>query len=363
MVIYRLIRFDLKPLGVSELRALRRLAIDPSERQVGIAEQLGVSRPAVSQIWHRLVEERGLCVRSLLDYGTLGFSVLIGWGWSEEDATAVKRFSRWLDTSPFVIAKADALMSTKTDERVYFEVLLPLGKHYSLFLEKLTRFKKRPYNLTVECEPTRTITEHMNLGLFDGSSWDFETGFKFEASIDAARGFTEVLPSDTPFDQRHHFEVSIDIVATAACLARNYYSSAPEVHRYIRALGIPAPSLRTIRRKLSECRKILSLPYIEIKNIGLGPSIIACITDWTKGHKISRFLHSQGHLLPRARISSGKRLVTMDMSIPRDSDWFAFSSSLSNMLKSDGEICTFITEGRVIRRGLKDILPYLFRSE
>ncbi len=339
---------------------LRRLAINPTERQIGIAEQLGVSRSAVSQIWHRLVDERKLRVRSLLDYYLLGFSILIGWAWSEEDAAAVKKFSRWLDANPFVIAKADALMSTKTDERVYFEALLPLGTHHSDFLEKLAKFEKRPYNLTIECEPVSTITEHLNLGLFNGSSWDFTTDFRFEASIDAAREFSEILPANARLDQGPSKEVSPDFLATGACLESDYYTSAAQVYDYMLTLGLSPSSLRTIRRRLSDYRGSLARPYIEIQNIGLGPSILTCVNDLTRGSNVSRLLHSQGHVLPRARILSGSRLVAMDISLPSASDWFGFSISLSNMLKSDAQVSTFITEARIIRKGLVDVLPYLF---
>ncbi|TFG09628.1 Lrp/AsnC family transcriptional regulator [Candidatus Thorarchaeota archaeon] len=350
----------MKPLGPSELRVLRRLALDPTERQVGIAEQLGVSRSAVSQIWNRLTEERSLRVRCLLDYRSLGFSILIGWAWSEEDAAAVEKFSRWLDANPFVIAKADALMSSKTDERVYFEVLLPFGPHHSSFLEKLVRFEKRPYNLTVEYEPVSTITAQTNLGLFNGNSWDFKANFRFEASIDAAREFSEILPAETRLNQGSHPEPSTDILVIGACLENDYYSSAAQVHDCMLTLGLSPPSLRTIRRRLSHYRDQLGTPYIEIQNVGLGPSIIACVDDLTGGSGISRLLHSQGHLLPRARILSGSRLVAMDISLPSGSDWFGFSISLSNMLKSDAQVCTFITKARIIRKGLEDVLPYLF---
>ncbi len=339
---------------------LRRLAINPTERQVGIAEQLGVSRSAVSQIWNRLVDERSLRVRCLLDYYVLGFSILIGWVWSEEDAAAVEKFSRWLDANPFVIAKADALMSTKTDERVYFEVLLPLGRHHSNFLEKLARFEKRPYNLNIECEPVSTITEHLNLGLFNGNSWNFATDFRFEASIDAAREFSEILPANAPLDQGPSRGVSADIHATGACLESDYYSGAAQVYDYMLTLGLSPPSLRTIRRRLSDYRERLARPYIEIQNIGLGPSIVTCVNDLTRGSSVSRLLHTQGHLLPRARILSGSRLMAVDISLPSASDWFGLSISLSNMLKSDAQVSTFITEARIIRKGLKDILPYLF---
>lgn len=353
----------MKQLGFSELRVLRRLAIDPSARQVGIAKQLDVSRSAVSQIWHRLTRERRLRVRSLLDYGMSGFTLLFGWARSEEDVDGLERFSRWLDVSPFVITNAEALMSTMADERVYFEVLLPLGQHRSRFLEQLARFEKRPYNLTIEYEPASTITEHMNLGIFDGSSWAFEEGFKFEASIDAARGFTEIFPADIPLQQSFPSEASAEIVAAAACIEKDYYSSAAQVHNYMHRLGLPSPSPRTLRRKLSDYRESQTLPYIEIQNIGLGLNIIACINDQTQERNVARFLHSQGHLLPRARIVSGRRLVMVDVSLPSTSNWSKFSNSLSNMLKSDAQICTFITETRVIRKGLEYVLSYLVQAE
>ena len=61
----------MQELGVSELRLLGRLVINPSLRQVGLAKELQVSRSAVNQIWSNLARNNNLIIRGTLDYGKI----------------------------------------------------------------------------------------------------------------------------------------------------------------------------------------------------------------------------------------------------------------------------------------------------
>lgn len=349
----------LRTLGIGELRLLRHLVIDPSLKQAALAKDLGVTRSAVNQIWRKLEHDYELGIRSIVDYGKLGMQLVFGWATAEESSKVITKFSRWLKTNSLVTDIAESIMSSTMEPRVYFEAVVPVGDRGVWFQNQLNRFRKRPYNLGIIESVASHVANHMNLGLFDGTRWEFQNEFRFEASIGVAKGYAEVLPVVRTLEQSTPRDAPIDNIIVASVIESNYHATATTVAQKIKKLGFEPPSERTLRRQLARTRKEMALPYVSLKNIGLTQRLIVCVHDVTAGSPIARLLQSQASTFPKAHVVSDSDITVLDLDIPRSADWFKMSQILAQISGDTCEICTFIADNQQCRKGLDSVVSQL----
>ncbi len=347
----------MQPLKLAELRVLSRLALNPSLRQAALAEELGVTRSAINQLWRRLESERGFKIRGTLDYGRIGMHLVFGWARASEASDLVDGFIRWLSTNPHVSIVLESTMSSTLDTRIYFEALLPSEKQYSWFCSQLDRFRKRPYSLPVVHEKATHIANHMNLGLFDGQTWHFDVGFQFETSLGAAKGYADVLPATVGKAQTQDGYGTLEEIIIAWSLEQNYYATSVLLAQRMKRIGAAKISSgRTLRRKLLQLRAEIALPYLSLEDVGLTQRVVICLHEPSSDSTMSRLLLAQASTLPKVHVVSGSNVTVLDMMLPQSADWFSLSTSLSNLASRTADICTFITEPSKSRKDLESML-------
>ncbi len=350
----------LRSLGPGELRLLRRLVIDPSLRQAKLAAELDVTRSAINQIWHKLETDFQVGIRGNLDFGKLGLGLVFGWTRDSESSDVLTKFSRWLHTNPFVIRLTRSVMSSAMDARVYFEAILPMDNQFSWFQSQIERFGKRPYSLEMDVEVTSNISHHMNLGLFDGTSWGFSHDFRLEASIGAAKDYVNVLPVVNTVKQSKASSSSIIDLIIASVIESNYHATGSDVRKRIEEMDLEPISGRTLRRRLARFRKSLTLPYVNIKEIGLNQKLMVCVKDEeSTGSTTPRLLHAQASTFPRARVLSGNNLTVLDLETPKTVDWLTMSTIMSGLVSNTSEICTFIANNHEIEKQLESVVTHI----
>jgi hypothetical protein len=346
----------LKPLGRSELRLLNRLAIAPSMRQSDLARELSVTRSAINQLWTKLEQEYGLAIRGTTDYGKLGLRLLFGWAQASGMSDVLTKFSRWLKSNSLVTRMTISMMSSTLGEMVYFEAVVPLDDRYSWFQKQIERFRKRPYSLVIELGDALSISHHLNLALFNGDAWSFSNDFRLLATIDAAKGYVDVLPSVGTVTQSKGAAISVEDLVTAAAIESDYYVTAPKLAQRLSDLDIKPNAGRTLRRKIASMRKSTFLPYVDLQNIGLPQKLLVCIKTESEDSPLSRVLHAQASTFPKARVVSGSSLTVLDLEAPKTVDWLTMSQILTNLAGNTSEICTFIADHNKIGKRLESVV-------
>ncbi|TFG11513.1 hypothetical protein EU537_12230 [Candidatus Thorarchaeota archaeon] len=326
-----------------ELRLLNRMAISPHLRQVDLANDLGVTRSAVNQIWTKLERECELRVRSKIDYAALDLRHIAGWVSDNELSHALEKFNNWLESNPFIISSQESVMTSGMDHRVLFEILAPEGRHLSHITRQLERFTKRPYSLTVNYDLVHHESVHFNLGLFDGNNWDFEGGFRLGATISAAKSYADVLPSYTSdsTDESQDFDFTDIMIALA--LGNDYHLASSDIRKLASNLGYSVPSGRTLRRKINRIKESIAKPYLSIQNIGLSTPFTLCL-ERRENDNLPRLMHAQAESLPKSRVLSGSKFVLMLLEIPESIEWVALSQIFSEMVGLSTNMCTFIAQ-------------------
>jgi hypothetical protein len=336
------------------------LVIDPSLRQAKLAAELDVTRSAINQIWHKLQSDFQVGIRSSLDYGNFGLSFLFGWAYDSENSDVLKKFTQWLHGNKFITRLTESVMCSTMDARVYFEAVLPVPEQYDWFKSQIERFRKRPYSLGLEVEPVSKVSHHTNLGLFDGSNWEFSHDFRLEASIGAARDYVQVLPDVDGVKQSELGNASLIDMVIAAAIESDYHATASDVQKRIDELGLIPISGRTLRRRLAKIRETMTFPYVSIKNIGLDRKIMVCIKDDDAVESLTpRLLHAQAGSFPKARVLSGRSLTVLDLETPLTGDWLRMSQILSGQVSNTSEICTFIANTHEIENRLENVVSHL----
>jgi len=350
----------MRAMNPGELRLLSRLVIDPSLRQAGLARDLHVTRSAVNQIWQNLEHENGLKIRGNLDYGKVGLQMVFGWAIANEESDVLEKFHRWLKSSKLVTLALRSLISSTFNSLVYFEALAPLDSQYDWFKSQIDRFRKKPYALTIYTCDCSKISHHLNLGLFDGTNWDFPESFRLEASIGAARGYVDILPVVATVEQSHPNAPIIDDLIAAAAIESDYNTVAPGLASVYTGLGLELPSNRTLRRRIAWAKKRLAEPYVDISNIGLDQHIMISIRDDALTESaFSRVLHAQASTFPKARVLSGPGLTLLDLEVPNNINWLPLSQVMSGLAGDSSEICTFIANQREKSNRLESVVSYL----
>ena len=345
-----------RSLGRSELRLLNRLAIDPSMKQATLARELGVTRSAISQLWAKLEREFGLAIRGNIDYGRVGLRLLFGWAQASQTSDVLMKFSRWLKSNSLVTRLTGSMMSSTLEEMVYFEAIAPLGDRTSWFQKQIERFRKRPYSLTIELGEASNISHNMNLALFNGSTWSFSNDFRLLASIDAARGYVDVLPSVGTVEQSGGTRTYLEDLVVASAIESNYHVNATELSKKFTDLQIKPSAGRTLRRKIANMKTKLSVPYADLESIGLPQKIIVCIKTGSENSILSRVLHAQASTFPKARVISGSSMTVLDLEAPKTVDWLTMSQILTNLAGKTSEICTFIADRNEIGKRLESVV-------
>ncbi len=347
-------------LGSGELRLLRRLIIDPSLRQADLAKELGVSRSAVNQIWNELIYDHNLRVCANLDYGRIGLQMIFGWAITSGESDILLKFSRWLESSRFVTTLVKSTMSSTFDSRLYFEALLPVGNQASWFHSQVDRFRKKPYSLRIYTSPVSRVSYHMNLGLFDGSNWDFPSSFRLEASIGAAYGYVDILPTVGTVTQSIPIDEIPDTILTAAVLESDYFATATNLAKFQQELGLASGAGRTLRRRIHRVRKEITRPYVEIENIGLSKRLLVSFQDNSEIESpLSQVLHAQAGTFPKARVVSGPNLTLLELQIPGNIEWLELSQVLAKISGIASETCTFIADKSENETRLKNVVSHL----
>jgi len=350
----------MRTMGPSELRLLGRLVIDPSLQQAVLAKDLQVTRSAVNQIWKNLEHENGLRIRGNLDYGKIGLRMIFGWAITNEESDVLEKFHRWLKSSKLVSLALKSQISSTFDSLVYFEALSPMDSQYSWFQSQIDRFRKKPYSLTIYATECLKVSHHLNLGLFDGTNWTFPESFRLEASIGAARGYVDILPVVGTIEQSAPSKPVINDLIVAAAIESDYHAPATRLTSLCTELGLKADSGRTLRRRISQARRKLARPYVEINGIGLNQRVLVTIRDDPSTESVfARLLHAQAGTFPKARVISGLGLTLLDLEVPDNIKWLPLSHVMSGLAGNASEICTFIADQHEKEARLESVVSYL----
>jgi hypothetical protein len=346
-------------LGTGELRLLRRLAIAPRSRKASLAQDLGVTRSAVTQLWDKLQKNYSLTIRGDFDYGKLGLTHLFGWAKAEEGSENIPKFASWLKSHSLTSVVVESAISSAMDRRVFFEARLPSDSRGQWFYDQLARFRKRPYSLDITYAVTSHISHHVNLGLFDGVQWDFDAGFRFGATIDMAKGYADVLPVNPPIEQSASSLLSPENLITSSEIDRNFYATASDLASGFTRMGFKPPSERTLRRMLAYLRKEAAYPYVEIKNIGLTKTAVVSLDEKASSSSVARLLLAQASTLPKTRVLHAPGLTALLLELPESVEWFTLSQVLSPLSGPSIEMCTFIADEAQIWNSLESLAQYL----
>jgi DNA-binding Lrp family transcriptional regulator len=350
----------MREMDPGEFRLLNRLAIDPSLRQANLAKDLQVTRSAVNQTWQNLESERELRIRGNLNYGKIGLQLVFGWATTDEASDVMQKFSRWLETNKLVTLVLKSQISSLYNSLIYFEALLPLNNLHNWFQSQIDRFRKKPYSLIIYTTNCLKVSHHLNLGLFDGNNWAFPDSFRLEATINAARGYVEILPVVEAVEQTSPVPSDLDEMITAAAIERDYHTSATSLSTLYEAVGIKPASGRTLRRKIARTRQELIRPYVQIGDIGLNQRILVTIRGAPNIESdFSRLLHAQAGSFPKARVLSGPQLTVLDLDAPETAKWLQLSQVMARLVDSSSEICTFIADRSVKEARLESVVSYL----
>jgi hypothetical protein len=326
-------------------------------RQVELAKALDVTRSAVNQIWKKLEQDCSLRIRSTFDYGKLGLRFAFGWAKDEEGSTNLPKFKSWLSSNPLTIFLAESVLSSMMDKRIYFEALLPIDRRGSNFFNQLARFQKRPYDLSIVFGSAENVSNHMNLGLFDGRGWEVIDGFRFGAIIDSARGYADILPDIQLSGQTDPVAATIENLLVASSIEEDYHITSMDLESRYHELDLSSPSERTLRRRIVSMRKSHAIPYVSIQNIGLTQRIIVTLDERGGASSLSRLLQAQATTLPKARVMSSESLTSMILDFPESASWFAISKAFSELAGDTTEMCTFIAEHTSLWKGLSSLMP------
>jgi hypothetical protein len=267
------------------------------------------------------------------------------------------KFSRWLKSNSLVTRLTQSMMSSTLGEMVYFEAMIPFDDRHSWFHNQIERFRKRPYSLTIDYSDASNISHHLNLALFNGNIWSFSDDFRLLATIDAAKGYVEVLPSVSTVTQSKGTNLSVEDLISVAAIESNYFVTSTELKQKFENLGLKPRAGRTLRRKIVNLRKEVSLPYVDLQNIGLPQKLIVCIKTRLEKSPLSRVLHAQASTFPKSRVISSPLLTVLDLEAPRTLDWLTMTQILTNLAGNTSEICTFIADRNEIEKRLESVVP------
>ncbi|MCK5239338.1 MAG: hypothetical protein KAR33_07325 [Candidatus Thorarchaeota archaeon] len=342
-------------LGSGVTKLLGRLSIDPSIRQSQLARELSVTRSAVNQLWKKLEQECKLRILSNLDYKSIGFYLIYGWVATRTDNESLSKFTKWVDNNQYTISIAKSQITSKMDNRVFFEALVPEGNDFRSYLDTLERFRKKPYTLDVTYDLTLNVANHFNFGYFNGTSWAFQTDFRFEASIDAAKKYADILPVGQSRRQGPIQRASLQDITIAAALESNYFCTSSDLSNILSRVGLDKPSERTLRRRTTKFRTSIAQPYISLDNIGLTKMVVITL-EASEQSDVTKLLRSQAVTLPKVRVLSGSDSIVLILGLPQQTELVHISNAMATIVGAPSEMCTFIAQQVRNRRWLENIV-------
>jgi DNA-binding XRE family transcriptional regulator len=346
-------------LSPVELKLVRKIALHPHLRQAEIAKEFGVSRSAVNQVWKELELKHSLKIKGQIDFGKYGLSLIFGWAEAKLGSKEIASFTRWLVSNKWIITVLKSELSSTMDTKIYFEAILPIDKNRSWFLSQISRYRKKPYGLQINIDQAEKIGNYMNMGRFDGTSWLFDDSFKFEATIDAAQRYADVIPFTKAKCQSTPEVADLESLVTALAFSEDYFITAAKLKNYLKSARINAKSLRTLRRRIESLRPNIALPYLSLDNIGLSQNMSICVNE---NKRLSQILLAQASDYPQSKILTGNKLTVMHTKCPPRIDWFKISSSLSALADNPTEICTFIANENMTRNSLASIISNIIKK-
>ncbi|MHA1576974.1 MAG: hypothetical protein ACTSU3_06400 [Candidatus Thorarchaeota archaeon] len=349
----------MKPIRVSELRILEKVARTPSLNKSDLASTFGVTRSAVTQLWKRLESEKDFQIRGIINYLSLGLKGIFGWVEASVSSKELEQFSNWLQSNKYVHSVTESSITSKMSFIVTFLAVVPFGSKYYQFTNQLERFQKRPYSLKVIHGDLSRCVNSLNFGLFDGQVWNFESKFKFGATLDAARGYAEILPATMISNLGKYTPRTFQDLVIAFALRENYQVTAGRIIQLLESLGEIPPSSRTVRRRLALLRGTISTPYVYINDIGLSNRVTICIEENQNQSHLLRVFHAQATTFPSSHIMASENLMLLDVDVPTSSDYLSIAQNLSQIASSGINICTFIAKKSPQETSIERILQNL----
>ena len=349
-------------LFAADMRLLRRLVMNPGMRQSDLAKDLHVSRPMVNQTWQKLAHDNGLRVKSNIDYGQVGMSLVFGWAQASETSDRLRDFYTWLESNVHTAEVTESVMSSRSNAAVYFEVIIPPSDTPPFPSRFMEWSSDTSSDFAIKYDLAREVSNHLNMGLFDGGQWTLDEGFRFEASTGAVKDYADVLPTMSSLKLSKPVTATIDNMAILSVLEDNYHASVGEVTKYMSHLGLQSVPERTLRRRIDIIRRRMTLPYVTLSNIGLTDRFFLCIDSGTQESTLSRALHIQASTLPKARVLSGRSLSVLSIELPSLRNWLALTSSLMQITKSPAETLTFIAQESATKNTLEQAIQGVTRK-
>ncbi len=347
------------PLTDREWTVLSRIALNPQMKQVQLARALGVTRSAINQIWTRLRRERDFRVPSIINFGKMGLEWIFGWAEEKRGTEGLDKFVRWATITPFVKTLTRARLASTMNPIVLFEMLVPRGSVTSHLKEQLHRFRKKPYELTIDAEHVNLASYNLNLGRFNGKRWVFDDIFKMSTILEATKRFADIIPVSSGVRMGTGTFNARDLVI-AAVLERDYHASAKQVQKFMMKVGMWIPD-RTLRRHLTRVRNMVR-PYVCINNLGLDNQVMIGFKYIRDEEMLTQFIHSQISMFPKTMILTGPHLSRLIINLPDEINWLAVVESFRANLEDSAHVTGCIIDRPQIRKGLEQMVQYYFNS-
>jgi len=247
-------------------------------------------------------------------------------------------------------------MTSGTNAAVYFEAVTSLGRDPPFPARFIDWSNDRTSDFGLRYDVAAEVSNHLNMGLFDGRQWTLDEGFRFEVSTGAMKDYADVLPAMNSLKLSKPSACTVENLAVLSVLEDSYHASVREVTEYMSRLSLRCPPERTLRRRLDSIRSKMTLPYVFLSDIGLIHKAVLCVDSSSQESPLSRMLHIQAGTLPKARVVSGRSLSVLSIELPSLWNWLALSSSLIQITKSSAKTLTFIAQESATRKTLEKAL-------
>jgi hypothetical protein len=254
-------------------------------------------------------------------------------------------------------------MSSRSNAVVFFEIIMPSTDRPPFPSRFMEWSSDASSDFAIKYEVAKEVSNHLNIGLFDGNQWTFDEGFRFEVSTGAVRDYADVLPSVSLLRLETVGTGTVENMAILSVLEDNYHASVGEVTEYMSHLGLHTAPERTLRRRIDSTRSKMTLPYVHLGDIGLTNRLVLCVDSGTRESTLSRTLHIQAGTLPKARVLSGHRLSVLIIELPSLRNWLALTSSLVQITKSSAETLTFIAREPFTKKTLETAIQRMMRKQ
>ncbi|MBD3408019.1 MAG: hypothetical protein GF411_18005 [Candidatus Lokiarchaeota archaeon] len=339
---------------------LNRLVLDPSKRPIALARDLGITRSAVSQIWRQLEQVHNLSVRGMINYGELGLIPFVGLFFTQDEPLKLREVEDWLRQNPFVVSLAPSAVTASMESILIFETVFPLGPKVGHFRSKLAEFQES-LSGSLLFSPLIHQGQFLNLGRFNGTSWNITDFFRLEAVIHATKDYVDIIPENLLVEISSPSPSNIELSIVAVALEKNYFANTREVLHWFEIFDVIPPSDRTIRRRINEVREKIVTPYVHLTGLNLAQRV-ALVFKAPPSSDVVRTLIAQLNSYPRTRVAMGNTLTMVYIDLPSSIDWFAISTTVSVLDPSGSILFPFVISEDLIRKGLEGVVQQMIHS-